>query len=61
MYTAQDQHSTNVRVEGNHFGRKYYPRCGQFGPAAQVKSGNGNTFTGNVWDDTGKPVGAAAR
>jgi hypothetical protein len=61
MYTAQDQHSTNVRVEDNHFGRKYYPRCGQFGPAAQVKSGNGNTFTGNVWDDTGKPVTATTR
>jgi hypothetical protein len=61
MYTAQNQGSTNVHVEDNHFGRKYYPRCGLFGAAAQVASGNGNTFTGNVWDDTGKPVAAAAR
>ena len=56
MYTAQNQGSRNVRVEDNHFGRKYYPNCGLFGPVAQVQSGNGNTFTGNVWDDTGRPI-----
>jgi hypothetical protein len=56
LYTAQNTgKAKNVRVEGNTFGRKYYPRCGQYGPAAQVASGNGNTFTGNVYDD-GTPV-----
>ena len=56
MYTAQNQGSKNIHVEDNHFGRKYYSSCGGFGPVAQVASGNGNTFTGNVWDDTGMPV-----
>jgi hypothetical protein len=56
MYTAQNQGSKNIRVEGNHFGRAYYSKCGQYGPVAQVQSGNGNTFTGNVWHDTGLPI-----
>lgn len=56
IYTAQNQGSKNVRVEGNHFGRTYYSKCGQYGPVTQVQSGNGNTFVGNVWHDTGQPI-----
>lgn len=56
LYTAQNTgKAVNVRVEGNTFARSYYPRCGQYGPAAQVASGNGNTFVGNVFDD-GTPI-----
>jgi hypothetical protein len=56
VYTAQSQGAKNVRVEGNTFARTYYPKCGQYGPAAQVAAGNGNTFLSNVWDD-GTAVG----
>lgn len=50
IYTAQSLGSKNVRVEGNTFGREYYPNCGQYGPAAQVNvSVSGNTFLRNVW------------
>lgn len=57
MYIAQTLKSRNVRVEDNRFGRKHYRRCGGFGPVAQAKPGsNGNTFSGNTWDDTGRPV-----
>jgi hypothetical protein len=57
VYTAQYLgNSSNIRVEGNTFGRKYYSDCGRFGPAAQVGTlSRGNTFSGNVWGD-----GAAA-
>jgi hypothetical protein len=41
----------NIRVEGNTFARTYYPKCGQYGPAAQVAAGNGNTFSGNIYSD----------
>jgi hypothetical protein len=56
LYTAQNQGAANVRVEGNTFARTYYPHCGQYGPVAQVQSGNGNTYLGNVYDD-GTPAG----
>lgn len=57
LYTAQNTgKAVNVTVTGNTFARTYYPRCGQYGAAAQVAAGNGNTFTGNVYDD-GTPVG----
>lgn len=51
VYTAQNQGATNVRVEQNTFARTYYPHCGQYGPAAQVQAGNGNTYVGNVYDN----------
>jgi hypothetical protein len=52
IYTAQSLGSKNVRVEDNVFGREYYPRCGQYGPVAQVQAGtNGNTYSGNTWSD----------
>lgn len=55
IYTAQNQGAKNVRVENNTFAKTYFPNCGLYGPAAQVQSGNGNTFIGNKYDD-GKPI-----
>lgn len=51
VYTAQSIGAVNVRVENNTFVRGSFV----YGPAAQVASGNGNTFVGNVYDD-GSPV-----
>lgn len=51
IYTAQNQGAKNVTVTGNTFVRGTFV----YGAASQVASGNGNTFTGNVYDD-GKPV-----
>ena len=53
---AGDQ-GTNIRFINNHFGRKFYPNCGYWGPVTSWNAGgNGNQWTGNVWDDTGLPV-----
>ena len=48
--------SSNVRYIDNHFGRKYSDTCGKYGPVTGTSSGNGNVWSGNVWDDTGKPL-----
>jgi hypothetical protein len=49
---------TNIVITGNRFARTYYPNGGSYGPAAAVATSgqNGNTWTGNIWDNTGAPV-----
>jgi hypothetical protein len=51
-------HTTaNVLIENNRFGQVYFPKSGQYGPAASFSStGSGNVWSGNVWDSTGKAV-----
>jgi hypothetical protein len=57
MYVAQTLTSSNVHVEHNRFGRKYFRRCGRFGAVAQVRPGpRGNSFKKNVWADTARPI-----
>lgn len=48
----------NVRYIGNHFGRKFFPTCGRYGPAAGRDSNGGPGFVweNNVWADTGESV-----
>jgi hypothetical protein len=48
--------ATNIKVTNNRISRMYYPRGGFYGPLAAYVSGSGNTFTGNVWDDTGSAI-----
>lgn len=48
--------ASNTRFVGNRFGRMQ-PNCGQYGPVNSYSGANGNAWTGNVWDDTGAPVG----
>jgi hypothetical protein len=49
--------TSNVRFLRNHFGRKFHPNCGSYGPVTGFESGSpGNLWEGNVWDDTGEPV-----
>jgi hypothetical protein len=52
--------STNIRVMGNRFSRKFFPKGGGYGPVAVFdESGAGNVFSGNVWDDTNQPVASS--
>jgi Right handed beta helix region len=44
--------SHNIRIIGNRFSRKYYANGGQFGPAAYFDGGQGNVWSGNIWDGT---------
>jgi hypothetical protein len=47
--------SSNIAFTNNVLSKKYNPTCGLYGPVAEVASGNGNTFSGNAYDD-GTPV-----
>jgi hypothetical protein len=49
--------TSNIRITNNRFARIYSPNGGGYGPiTAYDPNGSGNTFSGNIWDDTGKPV-----
>jgi hypothetical protein len=52
--------SNHVTVTNNHFGRKNSPKCGYYGPVTYFDSNaTGNSWSGNVWDDTGELVHAS--
>src|SRR5690606_34767425 len=44
---------TNVRVVDNVFERGSSGKCGYYGPATSFKSGGGNVFSGNKFEDGG--------
>ena len=47
--------TSNITITNNRISRKYFPNGGSFGPiTAYNANGTGNSFTGNIWDDTGK-------
>jgi hypothetical protein len=49
--------TSNVRFLGNRFGKKFFPRCGVYGPLENFEAGNpGNVWEANVWDDTSQPL-----
>jgi hypothetical protein len=49
--------STNMKFTDNRFSQQYFATSGQFGPDAQYQNGGaGNTWSGNIWDTTGKTV-----
>jgi hypothetical protein len=51
--------SHHITFTNNHFGRKFRKNCGFYGPVVYFdKSKPGMVWSGNVWDDTGKPVPA---
>ena len=47
---------TNIAITGNRFSTLYYANSGNYGPAAYVATGTGDTWTGNIWDNTLKTV-----
>jgi hypothetical protein len=51
---------TNIKISGNRFARTYFPDSGQYGPVAYAAIGvNGNTWTNNIWDNTGATINAS--
>ncbi len=49
--------STNITVTNNRFSRLYFPNGGYWGvETALNRSGTGNRWSGNTWDDTGAPT-----
>ncbi len=51
-------HSNHITFTNNHFGRKWYPNCGFYGPVTYWDASQpGMVWRGNVWDDTGATVG----
>ncbi len=55
--TSPANPTSHILIEGNRFGQQYYPRGGRYGPVAYfAPSGQGNNWSGNFWDTTGKPI-----
>ena len=48
--------STNITFTNNSFSRLYHRNSGYYGPVAYWTSGNGNIWSGNIWDNTGSRV-----
>jgi Right handed beta helix region len=47
----------DIRIVGNRISRLYFPSGGSYGPLAYFDDlGDGNTWSGNVWDEDGSPV-----
>ncbi|MFD0688155.1 hypothetical protein [Actinomadura fibrosa] len=49
--------SSNIRIVRNVFSRRIYKNGGFFGPVTSFEpNGKGNVWSGNIWEDTGRPV-----
>lgn len=48
----------NITITNNRISTMYFPKGGFYGPVAYYSSGNGNSWTGNIWDNTGLTVPA---
>jgi hypothetical protein len=49
--------TARIRVVGNRWSRRYFPRGGTYGPVIAFDRGApGNEFRDNIWDETGLPV-----
>jgi hypothetical protein len=48
--------ATNIQVTGNVFSPTFFPKSGLYGPVAYYTSGNGSTWSGNTWDNTGLTI-----
>jgi hypothetical protein len=47
-----------IRITDNRISTLYYPAGGKYGPVAYFVPGNGNAWSGNVWDATGQAIQA---
>jgi len=50
--------ATNISVTKNRISRIYFPKGGYYGWATAYTSGGSNSWSGNVWDDTGETIKA---
>ena len=49
--------SYNIKITNNRFSTVYFPKGGSYGPyTAFDRTGSGNEWSGNIWDNTGGPV-----
>jgi hypothetical protein len=53
LYAGSDTDikASNVRIIGNTFGTELRPKCGGYGAATAYYNGNGNQWSGNVWQN----------
>ena len=57
--TAPGNTTSNIVIQGNRFGQLYFPKSGQYGPAAYFDhTGKGNVWSGNFWDTNGQAIAA---
>jgi len=53
---SHSRSTSNIVIEDNEFGQLYYPKGGQYGPAAYFDPQQaGNVWSGNVWSGTSVP------
>jgi Right handed beta helix region len=58
---SRHDHTSNIVIKDNEFGQLYYPKGGQYGPAAYVNLRQaGNVWSGNVWSGISRAGHAAA-
>ena len=50
--------SSHMLIQNNRLGQAYYPRSGQYGPAAYFITSATNLWSGNIWDTTGGTIPA---
>jgi hypothetical protein len=50
--------TSGIVVRDNRIARLFYSRGGYFGPGTAYSSGAGNEWSGNVWDDSSRPIPA---
>jgi hypothetical protein len=49
--------TANITITGNRIATTLYPNGGVYGPVTGYNpTGPGNTFTGNIWDNTGQTI-----
>ena len=53
---GKESSATNIVIRNNRFSRIYFPNSGYWGPATAFRSGGGNSWTGNTWDDSGATI-----
>ena len=54
--TGKAATATNIAVTNNRISRIYFPNGGYFGYATAYANSGGNSWTGNIWDDTGATI-----
>jgi hypothetical protein len=55
---AGDTATSGIVVRDNRIARIFFRKGGYYGPAAYYEAGPGNAWSGNVWDDSGRPIPA---
>lgn len=57
LTTKDHQEGSNIRFIDNHFSTMFNNSCGKSGPISGFEDGvRGNSWSGNVWHETGKPL-----